>query len=459
MKADNLRPIAMIIGIIASLGTMPLLVATLVVLLALCAFPSPAVAQERKAVLPLLGLAHTLVVHKVRLRLAHLAGDAGALSLENLRLSFEDAHDGRADEGRLTIEAIRHQGPRPWFAPLWLRAQLSPKDGGWRLSGALATSRAQLLVHLRGVQQGGGGELRLSSKRIEFGTGGLRPQALSPALGDVLRDVTGEVAISGRLGWGDRSGEEIEILLEGLGLASALGRVAGLSGVVTLEGLVPPRTAPRQRLALALLDVGLPLTNGEFTGAIDNRTLQVDQLGFDWAGGRLETGTSVLDLDPLAGALKLAVRGLQLSELLKQVEMEGLSGEGVIDGALPLEIVGGSEILVRDGRLEARGPGAIRYRPETTPDVIEQQGASVRLVLDALANFHFTGLTATVNGRTDGAMRVGLSLKGANPDLHEGHPVEFNLNLEGELALLFRRGMRSYQLPADIARRLQEFAR
>ena len=35
-------------------------------------------------------------------------------------------------------------------------------------------------------------------------------------------------------------------------------------------------------------------------------------------------------------------------------------------------------------------------------------------------------------------MDVGLHIKGANPDLYDGHPVEFNLNLEGELGNILR---------------------
>jgi hypothetical protein len=185
----------------------------------------------------------------------------------------------------------------------------------------------------------------------------------------------------------------------------------------------------------------------------------VDRLAFEWAGGRLETGSFTLGIAPLAGAFDLGVRGLELSELLDQVEVDGLSGEGTIDGVLPLEIANGSEVLVRDGRLAARGPGVIRYRPASPPAALAGQGASVGLVLDALENFHFTDLAATLDGRTKGDMQIGLRLKGANPDLYEGHAVDFNLNLEGKLALILQSGIRSYQLPADIARRLQEFVR
>ena len=54
-------------------------------------------------------------------------------------------------------------------------------------------------------------------------------------------------------------------------------------------------------------------------------------------------------------------------------------------------------------------------------------------------------------------MDVGLHIKGANPDLYDGHPIEFNLNLEGELGTILKRSLAGYQIPEQIRERIQDF--
>ena len=56
-------------------------------------------------------------------------------------------------------------------------------------------------------------------------------------------------------------------------------------------------------------------------------------------------------------------------------------------------------------------------------------------------------------------MAIGLSLAGANPDLYDGYPVEFNLNLEGALATILQAGIDSYEVPDRIAEQMARFAR
>jgi hypothetical protein len=56
-------------------------------------------------------------------------------------------------------------------------------------------------------------------------------------------------------------------------------------------------------------------------------------------------------------------------------------------------------------------------------------------------------------------MDVRLHLAGANPDLLGGHPIEFNLNLEGALANILRAALAGYQIPERIRERMQGFGR
>ena len=77
-------------------------------------------------------------------------------------------------------------------------------------------------------------------------------------------------------------------------------------------------------------------------------------------------------------------------------------------------------------------------------------------MLQALANFQFDEVTANLNGDVTKDLGVGLSLKGRNPDLYGGAPIEFNLTLDGPLNKLVREGLSGYRIPDDIKSRLEQ---
>lgn len=153
----------------------------------------------------------------------------------------------------------------------------------------------------------------------------------------------------------------------------------------------------------------------------------------------------------------LKAEQLDLNALLGLTPLDELTGEGRIDGTLPLTI--GEAAAIDAGELAATGPGVLRYTPSAVPGVLQAGGESVRLMLQALENFRYDALKITLDGRTDGATAIGLHLRGANPDLYDGHPVEFNLNLDGNLASLVQTNLDNYQIPDRIRERIQGFQR
>jgi hypothetical protein len=127
-------------------------------------------------------------------------------------------------------------------------------------------------------------------------------------------------------------------------------------------------------------------------------------------------------------------------------------------GTLPIKIAG-TQAVIEHGELVSDGPGWVRYRPDQAPAALRAGGANVNLLLQALENFRYKELRLTIDGRTDGDMDVGLHIAGANPDLYDGYPIEFNLNLEGALADVVRKGLTGYQIPELIRERMQDFGR
>ena len=378
----------------------------------------------------------------------------------DIRLSgFELEAD---EEIPLTIRAVRPLDEPRLFAPFRLEALIVPEVPRVDVDGKLTTrSGPKAAIRFTGwhdieVNQG---TLDFELEPLTFGADQLQPAFLSPILDGVIDEAEGRVALDGQIAWQDgRLVSDLALLIDELGFTIGPARLSRINSVIRFDGLAPPTTPSDQLLSVGLLDVGLPLTDGLVSMQLrpDGR-LAVDQLTWRLAEGQIRTepftfGSDVQDLN-----LMLKAEQLDLDALLRLTPLDDLTGDGRIDGILPLTI--GKAAAIERGELAATGPGVLRYTPSTVPGVLQAGGESVRLMLQALENFRYEALKITLDGRTDGANTIGLHLKGANPDLYDGHPVEFNLNLEGSLASLVQANLDSYQIPDRIRERIQRFER
>jgi hypothetical protein len=231
-----------------------------------------------------------------------------------------------------------------------------------------------------------------------------------------------------------------------------------VNGVIALDRLVPPSTPPGQQLSVGLIDLGLPLENGLLTFELEAGQLAVEQLGWQFADGRIEAAPFTIGSADLGVSTTLTAERLSLEEIFALTRLDGLSGDGTMHGTLPITVAG-AEAVIAGGELVSDRPGWVRYRPAEAPAALQAGGENVNLLLQALENFRYDQLRLTIDGRTDAEMDVGLHIKGANPDLYDGYPIEFNLNLEGALANVLRSGLAGYQIPERIRERMQGFGR
>jgi hypothetical protein len=272
--------------------------------------------------------------------------------------------------------------------------------------------------------------------------------------------VAGRIAVDGDLTRSaDGLASDLAVLLDQLALTTGPARLEQVNGVIRLDRLWPPSTPPGQQLAIGLLDLGLPLTQGLTTfQLLPGLRMAVSQLEWRLAGGIARAEPFSIG-SPLEGThVTLRAEELDLDALLQLTRLDGLSGEGSLDGVLPIQLSAGAA-LIEGGELAAIGPGVLRYASGTAPTALEAGGEGVDLLLQALENFHYEALRITLDGRTDAAMDIGLHLGGANPDLYDGHPIEFNLDLEGEFGNILRQGVASYQIPDRIRERMLGFGR
>ncbi|HLF97154.1 MAG TPA: YdbH domain-containing protein, partial [Methylococcaceae bacterium] len=162
--------------------------------------------------------------------------------------------------------------------------------------------------------------------------------------------------------------------------------------------------------------------------------LALQQAGARLFGGAVDVVPADLDLNRRPYALTLRLTDIDLEPLLRSLERKELSGTGRIGGELPLRI-DETGLAIDDGALSGHGPGVLRYRgPAADPD---------NIAFKALRNLAYHTLKARLDYGADGEYRIGLRLEGNNPELLEGYPIAFNLNLSGQLSELVRAGLLS----------------
>ncbi len=316
-----------------------------------------------------------------------------ALAYADLAVNLSRVEIGWRAEQPIAISVDRIQGP-PGMAPFWASARLRPAAAGWGLTGVVATGPGDVVLRLEG--SGLGGErprLQLRSEPVRFVRGGLQPGRLWPDLRTSVADVAGTLQLT--LDWPDGGGV---LTLEALELATAYGPLGPMDGRIELDRLWPPRTARPQQLR---------------------------------------------------------VEGLLLAPLVEGFEIAALGAEGTIDADLRFSFTEAGRLFIDEGRLVARGPGVLRYRDPEPPAMLAGQGQGVDLLFTALADFRYQSLTAILRGHVDDELTVELQLRGSNPELYEGHPIELNVNLEAPILPLALAGRDALELP-DVVRRALE---
>jgi len=119
---------------------------------------------------------------------------------------------------------------------------------------------------------------------------------------------------------------------------------------------------------------------------------------------------------------------INLGHLLRFADIDGLEGTGLLDISLPVN-QDKNGVNIRNGSFQSNGPGHLAYTKKGL--------AGSNIGLQALENFQYQDLSGTIDYQSDGTYLIFVHLDGKNPDLYGGHPVVFNLNINGVLPELF----------------------
>lgn len=256
---------------------------------------------------------------------------------------------------------------------------------------------------------------------------------------------------------------------------SLKGNASGLNGIINrselknlaldfngkLAGQTLSLTLPN--LSIEQLDPGVPVEAIQLSNAHYRASLSDPLKGVvDWNNvqanllkGRVWLNAQQLDLGRAQKQkLLLQVEGLELQELFKVYPTEGLSGNGTIDGQLPLYIDRGT-IYIEAGQLHAREAGVLQFQSDKI-QALGKTNPAMRLVADALDDFHFNLLSSDLNYDQSGKLLLNVRLEGQNPDVEKGRPIHLNINLEEDIPALLASIQLSGQVSEIIQKRVRE---
>ncbi|MEQ8736673.1 MAG: YdbH domain-containing protein [Rhodospirillaceae bacterium] len=343
---------------------------------------------------------------------------------------------------------------------LRLNGDLNKTQNNYNIEGSIRLPSRRLIgtYSLTYALDSASGSASASSGPLLFGGENLGPSDLRP-LGLPFTPTAGEFAADIDISFNGRElkQQQAHIYVKEVDVEGNDFALRRLNTAVVFDSVVPLRTDGPQSVAIGLLQAGIPITDFLGTFALDSTgILEVDRISMNFAGGEVTGGPLSLRLDQEETLAELSVTAVSLPALASMTELDGLEATGTLSGRIPI-IIRGSNILIESGTLKTSGPGVVRYRTSSSADTIAADQGGLSLALQALQDFRYDSIEVTVSGSVQKELEASLAIKGRNPDLYDGYPIDFNLNLSGELANIIRGSMAGYRVPEAIKRQLMAF--
>lgn len=210
---------------------------------------------------------------------------------------------------------------------------------------------------------------------------------------------------------------------------------------------------------VATVDVGLPMNRIDWEYGFDlgipvsaangsPGTVTINGLRTAMLGGTVEIPEFVYDRAAQTNRLRVVLSRLELSEIVALANYPELQVEGTVSGYLPL-LLGPEGIALEQGLVSALQPGgSIRYTPPATT----AGNASVELLNEALSNYLFQTLNAELEYGENGDLEMAVQLRGSNPDMRGGQPINLNVSIANNIPEM----LRSLQASRAISERLEQ---
>ncbi|OCF96907.1 intermembrane phospholipid transport protein YdbH family protein [Gilliamella sp. wkB308] len=176
--------------------------------------------------------------------------------------------------------------------------------------------------------------------------------------------------------------------------------------------------------------------------------------------GQLSVDKGKLNLSRLPQQINVRLKQIQLKDILAKYPVEGLAGNGTIDGILPItlsEVKNKNELsyklVVKNGQLVSTNQGELQFENSALKDYVKNN-PNMKILTDILKNFHYTKLSSKVDYANDIA-KLGLTIQGNNLDVQNGKAVNLNITLEENIAKLMTSLLLSDQISEPIRKRIE----
>lgn len=302
------------------------------------------------------------------------------------------------------------------------------------------------------------GDAVFTFNRLEFAPGGLQPDVLAPVLKGIIGLTQGAADGVARFTWAPGGiGSAANISFDNLtfrGPGLTVTRTAGVNGDISFSSLWPVATDGAQSVTVGGVDFGaLQLENGEIVFDMPgDDTLLVERAIFPWFGGQIGVRDARATFTGGNALAALRVETVDLKQVLEFVDVDGLSGEGALNGELPL-VIENSRASFVDGRLSADGPGRISYVGKAGAAAAEA-GGDAQIAFDVLRDLRYEKLSVLIDGPLDGRLAFRINFEGTGEVSLSGAqgrvPVKYNINLDAALLDLLNQANLSRNLELQI---------
>lgn len=396
--------------------------------------------------------------------LADLTLDGVKLTLESLTLKANPVDWQQAVlefSGAMQVAKLRQSNvnPQAWS---W-RGKISAAEQKLQASGLLIAAGQLNLEH----------QLVLTPKHLTldwqlgdvFLLAGKGLQELTPYWPTLLTLTRGRLGGKGRFVWRLPEPMPTGVMTWQLGDISGIYDTTAfksISGAVELTLAEQGITIASDNLAAQEIVQGFVLGPargaGRYNAKLDNIAagqLTLEQLESEFLGGRLWLAPGQLDFTQAKQSVLLELKDIDLARLLAEHPAGDLVGSGRISGRIPIEL-SAAGVQVAQGTLSAAEPGGrLQYRSERAA-ALAASSPGMKLVTDALDDFHYTVLSSEVTYSDTGTLLLGVRLEGSSPAVEAGRPIHFNINLEEDLPALIYSLQLANQLSDVIKKRVQE---
>jgi hypothetical protein len=391
-----------------------------------------------------------------------------AFLLSSAKGGFETELSGDSLSASASLAALKiaQNADSETVAPVAVAGVASLKDDVARFDFKVTTPKGEFLGEGSGAHRmrSGAGEALFDSGELAFTALGLQPDRLVPALRGVISGATGAASLRARFAWTPGAVDSSATIdFDGVsfrGPGVAVSRTEGVAGKLVFTDLAPLTTGGEQVLAIRKIDLdALKLENGEVRFSLPgDDTLAIVKAEFPWFNGRIGAYDSTLSLAGGEAQTTLQIADVDLGALLRFFNIEGLSGEGVIEGALPISFEG-ARARIDDGVLQSVGPGVLRYQGKAA-SAASQSNEQTALAFEILREIRFNRLAATIDGPLDGTLDFNILMEGRSDiPVKTGKrtqridsPVKYRLSINAPLLSLIEQAILSTDVRLQVER-------